>query len=58
VIQERTEGERLAYAQGHKAGWEWALKCVRKGMSPQQVEDACMVISETTFGLLRGEDDA
>ncbi len=50
-IEERTAEGKRAYAQGFKAGWEAALRGLRKGMSAQQVEDMCMTIQTTIDGL-------
>jgi hypothetical protein len=52
VIVERSDEAKLAYAQGFKAGWEWALNGVRRGLSPQDVEDACFTLSETLNKML------
>jgi hypothetical protein len=37
VIQERTPGEKAAYAQGHRAGWQGALGGISRGKTPEQV---------------------
>jgi hypothetical protein len=53
AIVERSDEAKRAYADGYKAGWEWALNAIRRGDPPQRIEDQGFRIYEMLHECLK-----